>query len=329
MVLTTEKAELLERVASALQRSGWQVLWLNGDHPTKARLIKEDVFLDVWIHIWNVTPGGRPATRPLERRIQPTGIGDHFRASPGVLTLILGWSAEAQVFAAFDYRFHDGKLGSSPSIQTDLPALEAAAENGIGIFAKATGELSIAVRPDLLAVYVEQVEALHDSGADPAQLASLVQMAEDPLNIDPSDLPADRRSIMTTTLRRLRDRRFTQKVLDAYGHRCAMCEVQLRLLDAAHILPVAHPDSNDQVTNGIALCALHHRAYDAALVTFDASYTTRVNPALIAQLALDDRDGGLGNFQSVLRPSLLLPLSTTLHPSSQMVAKANLLRGWP
>src|SRR5690606_38558092 len=144
---------------------------------------------------------------------------------------------------------------------------------GLGVFAKATGELSIAVRPDMLALYVEQMQALHASGTSQAQLSLLRRMAEDALDVgfDEMDaaVPAQRRKVMTTTLRLLRDRRFSQNVLSAYQHRCAFCEVQLRLLDAAHILPVAHPDSDDLVTNGVALCALHHRAYDAALVTFN------------------------------------------------------------
>jgi putative restriction endonuclease len=328
VTLTAEKAELLDRVARALRLSGWQVLWLNDDHPARASLIKDSARIESWIHIWNVSPGGRPKSMPLERRIQPTGIGDHFRASAGVQTLILGWSDEAQVFAAFDYRFHAGQIGSSSSIQTDLPALEAAARDGLGVFAKTTGELSIAIRPDMLGIYAEQLQALHDSGMDAAQLDALRQMASDPLDLEPDDLPARRRKVMAAALRLLRDRRFGERVLSAYDHRCALCGMQLRLLDAAHILPVAHPDSNDNVTNGVALCALHHRAYDAALVTFDETYAVAVSNDAIAKLAAEGRDGGAVAFQAALRPSLLLPQARASRPSSQMIAKANILRGW-
>lgn len=322
------KQQLLDRVRDALRLSGWQLLWLNADHPARARLLKEDQAIDAWIHIWNVTPGGRSASRPDERRIQPTNIGDHFRTSDGVRTLILGWSPETDVFAAFDYRFHKGKIGTSSSVQTDLPALEAAAQNGIGVFSKSTGELSIAVRPDLLGLYVEQMTALHESGNDPAQLKALRQMASDPLNIEPDDLPASRREVMTTTLRRLRDNRFGEQVLGAYSHRCAFCGIQLRLLDAAHILPVKHPDSNDKVNNGIALCALHHRAYDASLITFDTNYAIRLSTERTAKLGADGRGDGLKQFTAALSPSLLLPQAQANHPSGQMITKANALRGW-
>lgn len=328
MPLTPEKAGLLNRVAAALRLSGWQVLWLNDDHPARTSVIKGDVRIEAWIHIWNVTPGGRSKSRPLERRIQPTGIGDRFRTSTGTQTLILGWSDEAQVFAAFDYLYHAHQIGSSPSIQTDLPALEAAAQDGIGVFAKTTGELSIAIRPDMLGLYLEQRQILHTLGRDAEQLNALRQMASDPLEVEPGDLPANRRKVMSTTLRSLRDRRFGEIVLTAYGHQCALCGIQLRLLDAAHILPVAHPASNDKVTNGVALCVVHHRAYDMGLVTFDQSYAILVNQHILAILAAEGRNGGFGAFQAALAPSLLLPLAQTNHPSLSMIAKANELRGW-
>lgn len=328
MALTAEKEELLAKVEAALRLSGWQVLWLSYNHPAHARLIKGSARVEAWIHIWNVTPGGRPSTRPLERRIQPTGIGDHFRARAGMQTLILGWSEETQVFAAFDYQYHAGQIGSSPSIQTDLPALKAASQDGLGVFAKSTGEISIAIRPDMLGIYVEQRRLLHELGKDASQLNALRQMASDPLKIEPDDLPASRRKVMSTALRLLRDHRFGETVLTAYAHRCAFCGVQLRLLDAAHILPVAHPDSNDMVTNGVALCALHHRAYDMALVTFDQTFAILVSHSMRIELAANGRDGGLAAFEAALSPALLLPQAQVNHPSPQMIRKANTLRGW-
>lgn len=323
-----DKEKLLNRVKNALRFSGWQLLWLNDDHPARARLIKDDLSIDTWIHIWNVSSGGRSSSRPYERRIQPTAIGDHFRANKGVRTLILGWSSEAEVFAAFDYRFHQGKIGTSSSVQTDLPALEAAAQKGIGVFAKSTGELSIAVRPDLLGLYIEQMISIHDSGSNPAELAALQQMASDPLAVEPDNLPASRRKVMAKTLRLLRDRKFSEHVLKAYNHRCAFCGIQLRLLDAAHILPVSHPDSNDKVNNGISLCALHHRAYDTALVSFDEKYQIKVSNISVDILGKDSRDGGIDEFIKALKPSLLLPQIQASYPSSQMISKANSLRGW-
>ena len=66
-------------------------------------------------------------------------------------------------------------------------------------------------------------------------------------------------------------------MLIAYSYRCAFCGVQLNLTDAAHIVPVSHGADVDKTYNGLALCALHHRAYDQSLVTVWEDYTVRIS----------------------------------------------------
>jgi putative restriction endonuclease len=72
--------------------------------------------------------------------------------------------------------------------------------------------------------------------------------------------------------RRKRDPAFRGRVLRAYGYRCAMCGFDGRLghtligVDAAHVRwHVAQGE--DDVTNGLALCALHHRLLDRGVWT--------------------------------------------------------------
>ena len=67
-------------------------------------------------------------------------------------------------------------------------------------------------------------------------------------------------------------RRFSVAVRSAYGHRCAFCGIVLGGVegivpgvDAAHILAWSSYDL-DVIGNGIALCKLHHWAFDAALM---------------------------------------------------------------
>lgn len=68
-------------------------------------------------------------------------------------------------------------------------------------------------------------------------------------------------------------RRFSQLVRDAYKHRCAFCggkfggvEGIRSGIDAAHILAWSKHDL-DRVSNGIALCKLHHWAFDAGIMS--------------------------------------------------------------
>lgn len=67
-------------------------------------------------------------------------------------------------------------------------------------------------------------------------------------------------------------RKFSEAVRAAYGHRCAFCGAKYGALegirsgiDAAHILAWSKHDL-DIVCNGIALCKLHHWAFDAGIM---------------------------------------------------------------
>jgi putative restriction endonuclease len=95
-------------------------------------------------------------------------------------------------------------------------------------------------------------------------------------------LPAVRRSgrdvsrtwAVTTVERRLYQARFRNAILNAYRDRCAVCGLHVRaLLDAA---PVAELTPAIDVRTGIALCATHHRAFDANILTWDQDYKVRI-----------------------------------------------------
>jgi putative restriction endonuclease len=69
-------------------------------------------------------------------------------------------------------------------------------------------------------------------------------------------------------------------VLRAYQQCCAICRLRHdELLEAAHILPDGHPLGEPVIPNGLALCKLHHAAFDA--------YIIGVTPDLEATVRLD------------------------------------------
>jgi putative restriction endonuclease len=77
--------------------------------------------------------------------------------------------------------------------------------------------------------------------------------------------------------RRLYQARFRNAVLKAYRERCAVCGLRLRpLLDAAFVAPDREPRPVIAVSEGIALCATHHRAFNARILTFDSEYTVHI-----------------------------------------------------
>ena len=74
---------------------------------------------------------------------------------------------------------------------------------------------------------------------------------------------ARREYITQERLVRVHQAQFRQKVLVAYRSSCAICRLKhTELLDAAHILPDVHPRGEPIVPNGLALCKIHHAAFD-------------------------------------------------------------------
>ena len=71
---------------------------------------------------------------------------------------------------------------------------------------------------------------------------------------------------LTRRLRR-RDPKFRRDVLEAYEHHCAICDLDLKIEEAFFGLEAAHIhwhcfEGPDQVSNGLALCRVHHAALD-------------------------------------------------------------------
>lgn len=326
------KTELFDQVEEGFRLGGWKVLYLSSQKRNPARYV---IFRDaqrytVKIYIWTVTPGGK--SRPSdEYRIQPTAT-EKFDREIGGKTLILGWWPEAAVFAGYDLRFHSGMLGSSPSFQIGESALRSAAVSGLAPYKKASGELAVAFQPDFLGTYVEYLDEVHDSGANPKEVNLLAKMGSAPDDIGDNEISRKvakkRRYAFSQTRRALRDLNFSKRVFTAYAYRCAMCGIQLHLLEGAHIVPVAEPDSTDETSNGVALCALHHKAYDDSLVTFDVKYRVRLNEERLKELKKLDHHGGLGGFRKALRPIILLPPDRRDRPDPAHVSHANELRGW-
>jgi hypothetical protein len=121
-----------------------------------------------------------------------------------------------------------------------------------------------------------------------------------------SDLSLRERAVREI-MQPIRDKRFSLLVKKAYGQRCAACGIQLDLIEAAHIDPVEDPISTDETQNGIALCALHHLAYDTNLMDIRADGTIAINERRREQLARMIRDEGLADFHSGLRKRILFP----------------------
>lgn len=140
------------------------------------------------------------------------------------------------------------------------------------------------------------------TGADPASLTFAVAL-DDPqvlrADLSPDLVDEARRAYVTRLVRqRLHQASFRARVVRAYRESCAVCSLRHReLLDAAHILPDTHERGQPLVSNGLAMCKLHHAAYDQRIVG--------IRPDLVVEIrrdVLDEIDGpmllhGLQDFQ--------------------------------
>lgn len=115
----------------------------------------------------------------------------------------------------------------------------------------------------------------------------------------------------TVVQRRLHQAKFRNAILDAYRNRCAVCVLRIRpLLDAAHVTPDHDPTPTLIVQDGIALCATHHRAFDARILGYDANYTIRVE----LPHGLNAGEGEKRMLLSYDRARLMVPTQEHLRP---------------
>lgn len=70
---------------------------------------------------------------------------------------------------------------------------------------------------------------------------------------------------------RIHQHDFREHVLSAYQISCAVCDLpHAQLLEASHIIADSRETGAPEVSNGLALCRLHHTAYDRHLLGIDA-----------------------------------------------------------
>jgi putative restriction endonuclease len=126
--------------------------------------------------------------------------------------------------------------------------------------------------------------------------------------------PIERRYAVRQTRVRLHQARFRGRVVPAYSSQCAICRLkELRLLDAAHIVGDVEQAGDPKVTNGLSLCAIHHRAFDQHLVGVSPDYVVHVSRRL-----REDEDGPmLDLLKGFHEAALLVPGRASQRPDRE------------
>lgn len=95
----------------------------------------------------------------------------------------------------------------------------------------------------------------------------------------------ERRYNLRETKARLHQPVFRSMVMAAYETRCTICELRhSALLDAAHIVDDSAEGGIAAVRNGMAMCKIHHAAYDAGILGVRPDLTIEIREDILEEI---------------------------------------------
>lgn len=135
-------------------------------------------------------------------------------------------------------------------------------------------------------------------------------------------LEKNKRVVNITQKVKFRNRAFRQAVIEAYNYKCAVCGMKIYSpntlqweVEAAHIVPHSS-NGKDDILNGLALCRLHHWAFDVGWFTLEDDYKI-LSSRRIRDLSADFGNMGEYNVMEQLSKEnliIFLPEKQEIHP---------------
>lgn len=128
---------------------------------------------------------------------------------------------------------------------------------------------------EILNIPLAQKEVLPIKSYEVQKIVKKICKQERPENYSPFQI---KKIVKITRETKLRNRAFKQAVREAYDFRCAVCGMKINSpntllweVEAAHIVP-HRASGKDDILNGIALCRLHHWAFDVGWFTLEDNF---------------------------------------------------------
>lgn len=129
----------------------------------------------------------------------------------------------------------------------------------------------------------------------------------------------DKRCVRQTVRRRVHQPVFRARVLSAYSTTCAVCRLKhVALLDAAHIIPDSEERGLPVVSNGLALCKIHHAAYDQNMLGIDPNNRVHINKDLLLEVDGPMLKHGLQEMNGI---EIKVPTRPSLQPDQDGLAE--------
>lgn len=323
IVLDTKDLKYL--LIDSLRLYSSNVIFLDGNNPYRFSINKKEFY----VLIKNTHESGANRDNQDECRIQ-ISKSKNFNAalSSKNKVVVLGYYADKKVFTAWNPYLLKNRFNEKAtiSVYSRFSIQDNASVDGIGLYVDNNDHHIISFKPQYLGLYLENIDSVHLLSE-----IDLLKLAETSDNLndyeDDGYLEIDGQKFNITHTHKVRDPKFRRIVYEAYKFRCAMCGIQLQLIEAAHIVPHGHEKGTDDIGNGICLCALHHTAYDKSLIYFDKNLNIKINQEKLDYLNRIRMDSGFNKLEKLHFPKIELPDNQILRPNIDNIHLANTIRG--
>lgn len=156
---------------------------------------------------------------------------------------------------------------------------------------------------------------------EPAERRFVVALSEEQRFTPVGDVgEATRRYVERITWQRLHQPVFRAGVMRAYQTHCSVCALgHAPLLDAAHITPDADVRGEPVTSNGLALCKIHHAAFDAGILGIRPDLTVHIRSDVLLEKDGPMLEHGLQAHHD--HPLLVVPRSRRDKPDPERLAE--------
>lgn len=210
------------------------------------------------------------------------------------------------------YAIRDGELGVG-----DNRKLRAAYELGLPLiwFHGVRNGVFVPVMPVFLVEELPATKQYVVALGEDQRLMAPALLGESPVE----QAMAQRLYVERMTRERLHQPAFRAKVMHAYQTRCAVCALRHgNLLDAAHIVEDGEPKGIPITSNGVALCKIHHAAYDQDILGIRPDGVVQINGEVLVEVDGPMLRHGLQEFHD--QPLRVLPGRVADRPDPERLA---------
>lgn len=313
------RADVAERIAALVGADVLRITDPGSGWPAFGELLVEGTWVPVALFVAPVGLSHRDRDE-VERRFQNPGGNRPITETPGRAALLLGlWEddellpVDRPLLVSADFAQRLGRT-TRFSVFVGVALLQAALGTGWSQGQNAVGEPIRCFVPPLLPL---SFVADRDAAAPPTPGMRAAIRGAGLLEAINEETPAAAERARRAASILVRDARFSRRVVEAYQGSCAMCGLDIGLVQGAHIYPAAASGSQDEPWNGLALCANHHLAFDKHLIGVDpTSWDIRLHPDIEEQAT---KSPAAGAFIEGTFPQLAIPDNPSARPREQML----------